>query len=172
MGEAKRRQDELGLTRKIRFMRHELMDIIAFLVPQYGPDDPRATVPQKKINRDARRPLRQALDQLKVLDIWHRARKGPVQSAEIPDTRVCELTVEAINTLLSLFNVDMDYRDMLNIGEIEDRLEDAKAGIYVMPEEPAPPAPPASAAADVPTEATEAPADPPALVSVPAPATE
>lgn len=164
MGEAKRRQDELGLTRKILFTRYELMDVIAFLVPQYPPDDPRATAPQKKINRDMRRPLREALRQLKVLDIWHQARKGPIMPQQIPDKRVCELTVDAINTLLTLFNVEMDYRDTLNIGEIEDRLEDAKSGEYVLPpEEPTTP--------EVSAAAPDAPTDGPALASVP-PATE
>ena len=53
---------------------------------------------------------------------------------------------------------------MLNIGEVEDRLEDAKAGIYQLDEietDPAAEAPP------VPEATPEA---PPALVSVPPPA--
>lgn len=141
MGEAKRRED-LGPTRKIQFTRYELMDVISFLVPQYAPNDPRATAAQKKINRDTRKPLRSALSQLGVLEIWHRARSGPVAPTEIPEVQVRELTVDAINTLLTCFNVEMDYRDMLNVGEIEDRLEDAKAGLYELPEQaPAAPEP-------------------------------
>jgi hypothetical protein len=160
MGEAKRRED-LGPTRQIRFEGYELMDVITFLVPQYPPDDPRATAAQKKIGRDMRRPLRSALEQLGILDIWHIARKRALQPGELKAAKVCTLTVDAINTLLTLFNVEMDYRDTLNVGEIEDRLEDAKAGIYVLP-------PPEVTAEEKPAEA-ETPSQAPVLEVVPAP---
>lgn len=134
MGEAKRRED-LGPTRKIRVSKEELADLVNYLA---GPPDHEG----KKIDRDARRAMRSALEQIGVLDLWRRARKGPMTKADqdlLPNGQIRELTVDAISTLLANLK-DMDVRTALNLGDLEERLEDARAGTYVIDDDQTTPA--------------------------------
>lgn len=130
MGEAKRRRD-LGPTRKIRFEGYELFDLVQYLVTNAA--KPEAT---KVADRKQRLAFRIALDQLDILDIWHRVKVsgGQMLPEDMPKGGVKELTVDNIETLLTILSGPMDFRDTLNIGGIEEKLEDAKHGLYVLDE--------------------------------------
>lgn len=153
MGEAKRREN-LGLTRRIFLENYELTDLIVFLVGD--PNRPAAN--PKKMDRDKRRALRSALDQFGILDLWRDARRGggAIRPELMPAAKTREVSVDAINTLLTHLKDEMDARDMMNIGEIEDRLEDAKDGLYEPPPDPPAPAPALEAVPEPPPAAEPA----------------
>jgi hypothetical protein len=143
MGEAKRRE-QLGPTRSVRVSKYELTDLVNFVAGPPGEQGP-------KIDQVARRRLRSALRQVGALEMWDLARRGlltPDYIAKIPETTVKVLTVDAINELLSKIAL-MDNRTSLNLGDFEERLEDAKRGSYD-PDEDAPPAGEAGQLAAVP----------------------
>lgn len=176
MGEAKRRE-QLGTTRQVHFTRWELLDVINFLVPLAPqPGQPPPPAPKKKLDRDGRRALRSALDQLGIRELWYKAKSGPIMPGEVPEWQVREVTVDAINVLLGTFKAELDdhgdYRDLMNIGEIEDRLEDAKSGDYVLPPEPKPAKPPGEQAFAEPAVEVPAPAPPADEQAAPVPEAE
>jgi hypothetical protein len=128
MGEAKRRAD-LGPTRKIHFEAYELSDLVLYLVKE-------AEKPSgKKLTREQRLAFRVALDQIDVIDVWHRVKKagGQMRPDDAPKGGVFEVTVESIDVLLANLLAEMDFRDTLNLGGIEEKLLDAKVGVYELP---------------------------------------
>lgn len=129
MGDAKRRRD-LGPTRRIRFEGYELFDLVQYLVTNAAKPD--AT----KMDRKQRLAFRSALDQMDVLDTWHKVKvnNGQMLPEDMPKGGVKEMTVDAIETMLTALSAPMDFRDTLNLGSIEEKLEDAKVGIYVLDE--------------------------------------
>lgn len=151
MGDAKRRLDELGTTREIHFDGRELTDLLNWLLTDARKERDKS----RKLSVDKRRAFRSALRQMGILEIYQRARKGTLKPGETPEGGVKTMTVDAIDTMLAHLAVEMDHAETLDIGELEERMQDAKAGVYEPPPADAPAAPdkpaepePAAAAAE------------------------
>lgn len=131
MGDAKRKLDELGTTRKIHFDGRELTDLLNWLLADATKVDK-----AKKMPTAQRRSFRSALRQMGILDIYKDAKRGVLQPGDLPKSGVKTMTVDAIDVMGTFFSAfEFDYRELLDIGEIEERLADAKAGIYELPAE-------------------------------------
>lgn len=140
MGEAKNRLDALGPTRRLRVERADLMNLITHFVQ---PDD-RGKL-QVVGDRMKRRAVNSAMDQLGVLAVWRKARKGagsltPEVIESIPLVAIRPLSVDAIQTIQGMLAGPLDIRDSLNLADFEDMLDDALAGLFDPGEDPAPPA--------------------------------
>lgn len=133
MGEAKekaRKLDELGPTRVIHFEGRELTALFNWMFADAAKKDK-----ARKLASDKRRAFRSALRQMGLLKIWEGIRSGKIKNGEVPKGGRVTLTTDAIDTLLEQLKVEMDYSETFEVGEIEERLLDAKAGLYELPPE-------------------------------------
>ena len=132
MGEAKRRA-ELGPTRRIRVSRIEVVEFINYLL---RPDEQGR--PRKSIKGE-RKSLKRAVKQIGAKPLWDLVKLGKrVEESEIeavvPEEQVTEITVETIDFVLQ-YIAETDVRSGLVLVDLEEKLEEAKAGIGLVGED-------------------------------------
>jgi hypothetical protein len=85
--------------------------------------------------RKDRQALRRALAQVGCLEVWKAATEGRNLDLLIPEVEVHTVNAESIDLLLDKLLLDMSNAQSLNLGDLEDRLEDARAGRHEVPAE-------------------------------------
>lgn len=143
MGEARRKLEVLGTTRKLPLARGDMVTLLSLLL---APDE--AGKPLTFGSRKERRSAMSALDQFGILETWQDAqeelseKKGSVTIAELgkkfAEKETREVSVDAIQWMLNTLDRPMNIRDSLAVAYFEDMLEKAMAGtLRVVDTEPA-----------------------------------
>jgi hypothetical protein len=137
MGEAKDRE-KLGLSRKVHVYDAELLDFVTYFVARQPVAGGQPGAPRVTSNFDDRKRTRAMLKQLGAYEMYMKITSkvgGGLMVSEIsPTPRVVEMTVESIDYFLSQIR-EVPVDQAMRICELEDRFNQAKLGLYEVPDE-------------------------------------
>lgn len=146
MGEARRKLEVLGTSRKLPLTRGDLVNLLSLLL---APDANGKALTFE--SRKERRLGMSALEQFGILETWQEAQeelqeKKGVTIAELglhfAEKEIREVSIDAIQWMQTTLDRPMSIRDALTLAYFEDMLEKAMAGsLKTADEDPAPDAP-------------------------------
>lgn len=157
MGEARDRE-KLGLSRRVHVFDAELLDFVSYFVTRQPSPNGQPGQPRMTSNFDDRKRTRAMLKQLGAYEMYMKITSktggGLMMSDISPVPRIVELNVESIDYFLAQVR-EVPVDQAMRICELEDRLAQARAGLYELPPElePKAPAPEKVAAPQEPAQA-------------------
>lgn len=134
MGEAKKKLETLGPTRKLPLTRLDLVNLLGILM---APDENGKPLTFK--SRQERRQAASALEQFGILERWQDTQEEMAEDPKkqftiaelgkgLPEHQVKDVTVDAITWLTHTLDRPMAIRDTMSIAYFEKMLDDAIAG--------------------------------------------
>jgi hypothetical protein len=132
MGEHKNPTERL-----VAITREEMVDLLSYLVtPATSPQGPYLRGTKTRADRKS---LRDALVGLGVWEVYQVARRGGSTFAEVAERlypepeRAVRITTASLGYLLEQVLTDMPHGTGMSLLDLEERLENAKAGLYRLP---------------------------------------
>lgn len=129
----KRANDQIPWPRKMHVEKFELQALLNYFVrPASGPNGPFLRGMQ---TREERKSLKAAMSTLGLFQAWLKStREGQAVALPPVPVQVFDFPEANVNFLLKVMT-DMDNVSGLTLVDFEERLEQLKAGTYVLPED-------------------------------------